>query len=108
MFITGVNDAGYKLFTGVNGTGDKFVKPFHGFLVIAGVINTGEQLSLAYTWKGKLSKNSIYKCKALSTKLLTKYEKMYISKFFSFIAAVVDTADKHSFANISANFRKKF
>ncbi len=24
-----------------------------------------------------------------------------------FIAGVVDTADKHSFANISANFRKK-
>jgi hypothetical protein len=56
MFITGVNDASYKLFTGVNGTGDKFVKPFHGFSVIAaGVINTGEQLSLAYTWKGKLN-----------------------------------------------------
>jgi hypothetical protein len=32
----------------------------------------------------------------------------FISKFFSFFAGVVDTADKHSFANISANFRKKF
>jgi hypothetical protein len=30
-----------------------------------------------------------------------------ILKFFSFFAGVVDTADKHSFANISANFRKK-
>ncbi len=27
-------------------------------------------------------------------------------KCFSFFASVVDTADKHSFANISANFRK--
>jgi hypothetical protein len=34
--------------------------------------------------------------------------KNFISKFFSFFAGVVDTADKHSFANISANFRKKF
>ncbi len=38
-----------------------------------------------------------------STKPLTKYEKIYI-KIFSFIAGVVDTADKHSFANISENF----
>ena len=30
----------------------------------------------------------------------------FISKFLSFFAGVVDTADKHSFANISANFRK--
>ena len=35
-------------------------------------------------------------------------KKNFISKFFSFFASVVDTADKHSFANISANFRKKF
>ncbi len=35
-------------------------------------------------------------------------KKNYISNFFSFIAGVVDTADKHSFANISANFKKKF
>ncbi len=35
-------------------------------------------------------------------------KKNYISKFFSFIAGVVDTADKNSYANISANFRKKF
>jgi hypothetical protein len=34
--------------------------------------------------------------------------KNFISKFFSFFAGVVDTADKHSFANISANFRQKF
>jgi len=33
-------------------------------------------------------------------------KKNFISKFFSFFAGVVDTADKHSFANISANFRK--
>jgi hypothetical protein len=35
-------------------------------------------------------------------------KKNFISKFFSFFAAVVDTADKHSFANIFANFCKKF
>jgi hypothetical protein len=34
---------------------------------------------------------------------------MYTSKFFfSFIAGVVDTADKHSFAKISTNLRKQF
>ena len=42
------------------------------------------------------------------TKLLTKYFKNVISKFLSFFAGVVDTADKHSFAIISANFLKKF
>jgi hypothetical protein len=31
---------------------------------------------------------------------------MYTSKFSSFIAGVVDTADKHRFANITSNFRK--
>jgi hypothetical protein len=34
-------------------------------------------------------------------------KKNFISKFFSFFAGVIDTADKHSFANISVNFRKK-
>jgi hypothetical protein len=33
-------------------------------------------------------------------------KKFTYSTFFSFIDGVVDTADKHSFANISANFRK--
>ncbi len=28
MFITGDNDTGYKLFTGVNDTGDKFIRSF--------------------------------------------------------------------------------
>ncbi len=37
-----------------------------------------------------------------------KIIKNYTSKYFSFIAGVVDTGDKHSFAIISANFRKKF
>ncbi len=32
--------------------------------------------------------------------LSTKYEKNVISKFFSFLAGVVDTVDKHSFALI--------
>ncbi len=36
-----------------------------------------------------------------STKLLAKYEKNYPSKFFSFIAGVVDTADKHSYREFS-------
>jgi hypothetical protein len=46
-------------------------------------------------------------CKEHKSKLSTKYEeKKFITKFFSFFAGVVDTADKHSFANISANFRK--
>ncbi len=40
------------------------------------------------------------------TKLLTKIFKKIYLKFFPFFAGVVDTADKHSFANISANFRK--
>ncbi len=33
-------------------------------------------------------------------------KKYFISKFFSFFASVVETADKHSFANISMNFQK--
>jgi hypothetical protein len=33
-------------------------------------------------------------------------KKIFIPKFFSFFAGVVDTADKHSFANIE--FSKKF
>jgi hypothetical protein len=33
-------------------------------------------------------------------------KKKIISNFFSFFAGVVDTADKYSFANIFANFRK--
>jgi hypothetical protein len=37
-----------------------------------------------------------------------KKKKNYTSKYFSFIGGVVDTGDKHSFAIISANFRKKF
>jgi hypothetical protein len=34
--------------------------------------------------------------------------KIIYSKFLSFFAGVVDTADKPSSANISANFRKNF
>jgi hypothetical protein len=33
-------------------------------------------------------------------------KKNYNSKLFSFITGVVDTAEKHSFAIISENFRK--
>jgi hypothetical protein len=35
-------------------------------------------------------------------------KKFYTSKFFSIIASVDDTADKHSFAIISKHFWKKF
>jgi hypothetical protein len=42
MFITGVNDTGDKLFSGVNDTSKKF-NPCHGFSVIAGVIDTGDK-----------------------------------------------------------------
>ncbi len=55
--------------------------------------------------KHKQNFNLQYKCKVHSTKLLTKNEKNFTSKFFSFIAGVIDTADKHSFTN-SANFEK--
>jgi hypothetical protein len=36
MFITGVNETGDKLFTPAN-------NPCHGFLVIAGVVDTGDK-----------------------------------------------------------------
>jgi hypothetical protein len=42
MFITVVNDTGDKLFSGVNDTGEK-INLCHGFSVIAGVVDTGEQ-----------------------------------------------------------------
>ena len=44
------------------------------------------------------------KCTKLSSEQNMK--KNFISKFFSFFAGVADTADKHLFPNISANFRK--
>jgi hypothetical protein len=47
------------------------------------------------------------RCKVHLPKLFTKNEKNLYLKIFLFIAGVVDTADKHSFAIISANFRKK-
>ena len=43
MFITGVNDTGNKLFSSFNDTGEKFINLCHGFSVIAGVVDTGEQ-----------------------------------------------------------------
>jgi hypothetical protein len=42
MFITGVNDTGIKLFSGVNNTCKKF-SSCHGFSVIAGVVDTGDK-----------------------------------------------------------------
>jgi hypothetical protein len=45
MFITGVVDTGDKLFSGVNDTGETpAINLCHGFLVIAGVVDTGEQV----------------------------------------------------------------
>jgi hypothetical protein len=41
------------------------------------------------------------------TPLIQNMKNISTSKFFYFIAVVADTTDKHSFANISANFRKK-
>jgi hypothetical protein len=51
LFITGVNDTGNKLFSGVNDTGENLLPVSlapaiilcHGFSVIAGVVDTGEQ-----------------------------------------------------------------
>ena len=43
-----------------------------------------------------------------SSKLSTKNKKKLYLKNFSFLAGVVDTGDKHSFAIISVNFSKKF
>ncbi len=51
MFITGVVDTGDKLFSGVNDTSEKFIAGVvtlainlcHGFSVIDGVVDTGEQ-----------------------------------------------------------------
>jgi len=38
--------------------------------------------------------------------LFKKFLNKFYLKIFLFFAGVVDTADKHSFGNISANFRK--
>jgi hypothetical protein len=88
MFIAGVNDTAEKLFTGVNDTADKF---------FGGVNDTGEYRVLP-----------ILACQHLKMKNKQKFNifKNFISKFLSFFPGVVDTADKHSFAIISANFRK--
>ncbi len=40
--------------------------------------------------------------------LLKKFFKKFYLKIFPFFDGVVDTGDKHSFANISADFSKKF
>jgi hypothetical protein len=52
---------------------------------IGGVIDTGEQFIASVVDTG---------------------EQFNISKLFSFIAGADDTGDKHSFVNISTNFRK--
>jgi hypothetical protein len=84
------------LFTGVNDTTDKF---------FGGV--SPANISLPTPKNEKLAKlQSVgVKCTKLSSEQNMK--KNFISKFFSFFAGVFDTADKHSFTNISANFGKK-
>ncbi len=57
--------------------------------------------------RDKIRKNFIFRCNVHSTRLFTM-KKNYTWKFFSFIAGVVDTAEQHQFAIISANFRKKW
>ncbi len=42
------------------------------------------------------------------TKLSTKYETKFDFNIFLFFACVVDTPDKQSFVNISANFEKNW
>ncbi len=89
MFITGVNDTGDKLFSGVNDTGEKF---------IAGVVDTGETIYIS------------------PVSLIPFRKKTKILKFIAGVndtdeelfTGVNDTADKHSFANIFANFRQNF
>jgi hypothetical protein len=47
MFITGVNDTGDKLFSDkfIAGVIDTGVNPWHGFLVITGVVNSFANIS---------------------------------------------------------------
>jgi hypothetical protein len=66
------------------------------------LIPAGQDLKI----KNKQKFNLQVYSKVHSTKLLTKYEKMYNSTGFSFIAGVIDIADKHSFTNIAVSFRK--
>ncbi len=73
MLISGVNDTGNKLLGGVNDTGDIF---------FGGVNDTGDLDSPAYTWKWKISKNSISRCNVHSTKLSTKIKKNIPQNFF--------------------------
>ncbi len=51
----------------------------------------------------------MFRCNVQYTQLSSsqKMKKNYTWKFFSFIAGVVDIAENHPFAIISANFRKK-
>ncbi len=68
------------------------------------LIPAGQDLKIKNKQKFNLQ---VYR-KVHTTKLLTKYEKMYNSKVFSFIAGVIDIADKHSFANIAVIFEKNW
>ncbi len=80
------------IFGDVNDTGDQKVLPVLACLHL----------------KMKNKQNSIFRCKVHSTKIFTKNEQIFYLKFFYFIAVVVDTADKHSFAIILHEFLKKF
>jgi hypothetical protein len=68
--IAGINNTAKELFTGVNDTTDKFLP--------VSVLTIPTCLNL------KISRNSIYKCKVHSSKLLSKYEKNVYLKIFLF------------------------
>ncbi len=118
MFISGVNDTSNKLFGGVNDmltnlspvSTTPAINLCHGFLVIGSVVDTGDKFiigvigtaehyktvltipaCLDLKMKNKQKFNLQEYSKVHSSKLLTKYEKNYASKFSSFIAGIVDT-----------------
>jgi hypothetical protein len=86
----------------------KFISKFFSFFT--GVVDTTDKHSFANI-SANFQKHSKFEIQSLgvkSTKLSSQQnmKKNFISKFFSFFTGVVDTTDKHSFVNISANFRK--
>ncbi len=86
--FTGVNDTADKFFASVNDTGDKTVLTIPAFL----------DLKMKNKQKFNLTIESVLKYALI---------KKIPQNFFSFIAGVIDTAEKLSFAKISASFRKK-
>ncbi len=52
-------------------------------------------------------RKTVHRVNDTANKLFAGVEKNLYLKIFLFIAGLVDTADKHSFANISTNFPQK-